>query len=132
VPAASPAEGTTAPARDQPTIYGACCTDRVRSAPEKTLVDRPQRFDRGGEVAIDGDIGDPLDVVTECLDLQVALAVVVGRQSPAVPREVIDLDEESQFRDPEVGVDQAAGGDLQRALPCERGKAASAEGALEA
>ena len=43
---------------------------RVHLAPEKALIDRPQRLDRGAEMAVDGDIGDPFDVVAERLDLE--------------------------------------------------------------
>ena len=71
--------------------------------PEKALIDRPEGFDSRAEVAVDGDIGDPFDVMAECLDLEIALAVVVGRQPSTVPREVVNLDEEATSGSPRSG-----------------------------
>ena len=67
--------------------------------------DCEQIVDRLVEVVVDGDVGDPLDVESGARpDLQVTLTVVGRLESPAVPGEVVDLDEESVRRDAEIGV----------------------------
>ena len=127
VPSALPAESTASSCHAPSPICGASCTGRVQLTPENALIDRPQRFDRRAEMAVDGDIGDPFDVMAECLDFEVALAVVVGRQPPTVPREVVNLDEEAHVRKPEVRVDDAARGNLQPDLTDEAWEPASAK-----
>ena len=83
-------------------------------------------------MAIDGDVADPLDVMSERLDLEVAPAVVRARQSSAVPVAVVDLDVEAMIRDAEIRMDHRAVAEDEPALTLERRETSLPQGSLEA
>ena len=81
---------------------------------------------------VDGDVGDALDVGARQPDLRVAPAVVCGLVAAAVPREVVDFDEETVVGQPEIGMDDHPVADVHGMLARERREAASTHGPLEA